>query len=161
MARPRVSNVRVTILLRGAGGESVSRDAASPTDDPEASGASATGGGKGSRKAAKAAKRDAAKAAKRAKAEHKAAKKAASKASKAIAAQAAAAEKAAKRRVKAAKQPFVNMSREFLARSEHRVVLVQIVHQGENPGLPAGSYPVTVRGRNCVDAQANVRYVVP
>jgi hypothetical protein len=38
-----------------------------------------------------------------------------------------------KRRVKAAKQPFVNMSREFLARSEHRVILVQIVHQGDSP----------------------------
>jgi hypothetical protein len=38
-----------------------------------------------------------------------------------------------KRRVKAAKQPFVNLSREFLARSEHRVVLVQIIHQGETP----------------------------
>lgn len=34
-------------------------------------------------------------------------------------------------------------------------------YQGENPGLGAGSYSVTVRGRNCVDAEAPVRYVVP
>lgn len=38
-----------------------------------------------------------------------------------------------KRRVKAAKQPYVNFSREFLARSDHRIILVQIVHQGETP----------------------------
>jgi hypothetical protein len=34
-----------------------------------------------------------------------------------------------RRQVKAAKEPFVNTSYEFLARSEHRIVLVQIVHQ--------------------------------
>ena len=39
-----------------------------------------------------------------------------------------------KRRVKAAKGPFVSISREFLARSENRVVLVQIVHEGDNLG---------------------------
>jgi hypothetical protein len=36
-----------------------------------------------------------------------------------------------KRQVKAAKQPFVTLSREFLARGDHRLVLVQIVHQGD------------------------------
>jgi hypothetical protein len=34
-----------------------------------------------------------------------------------------------RRQVKAAKSPYINVSREFLARSDHRVVLVQIVHQ--------------------------------
>jgi hypothetical protein len=34
-----------------------------------------------------------------------------------------------RRQVKAAKSPFISISREFLARSPHRVVLVQIVHQ--------------------------------
>ena len=34
-----------------------------------------------------------------------------------------------RRQVKAAKAPYINVSREFLARSSHRVVLVQIVHQ--------------------------------
>ena len=34
-----------------------------------------------------------------------------------------------KRGIKAAKQPFIGMSRETLARSDHRVVLIQIVHQ--------------------------------
>jgi len=34
-----------------------------------------------------------------------------------------------RRAVRAAKAPFISLSREFLARSEHRVVLVQIVHQ--------------------------------
>lgn len=37
-----------------------------------------------------------------------------------------------RRRVPAAKQPFVNSSLELLARSENRIVLVQIVHQGES-----------------------------
>jgi len=37
----------------------------------------------------------------------------------------------------------------------------QGTYQGENPGLPSGSYPVTVRGRNCVEAQSSLRYVVP
>lgn len=36
-----------------------------------------------------------------------------------------------RRRIPAAKQPFVNTSLELLARSDHRIVLVQIVHQGE------------------------------
>jgi hypothetical protein len=39
-----------------------------------------------------------------------------------------------KRRVKAAKGPFVSISREFLARSEHRIVLVQVVHEGDDLG---------------------------
>jgi hypothetical protein len=34
-----------------------------------------------------------------------------------------------RRSVRAARAPFVSVSREFLARSDHRVVLVQIVHQ--------------------------------
>jgi hypothetical protein len=34
-----------------------------------------------------------------------------------------------RRQVKAAKSPFISVSREFLARSDHRIVLVQIVHQ--------------------------------
>jgi hypothetical protein len=34
-----------------------------------------------------------------------------------------------RRQVKAAKAPFISVSREFLARSDHRIVLVQIVHQ--------------------------------
>ena len=34
-----------------------------------------------------------------------------------------------KRGIKAAKSPFIGMSRETLARSDHRVVLVQIIHQ--------------------------------
>jgi hypothetical protein len=34
-----------------------------------------------------------------------------------------------RRQVKAAKAPYISVSREFLARSDHRVVLVQIVHQ--------------------------------
>jgi hypothetical protein len=34
-----------------------------------------------------------------------------------------------KRGIKAAKQPFIGMSRETLARSDRRVVLIQIVHQ--------------------------------
>lgn len=36
-----------------------------------------------------------------------------------------------RRRVPASKQPFINTSLELLARSERRIVLVQIVHQGE------------------------------
>ena len=36
-----------------------------------------------------------------------------------------------KRRVVAAKEPFLSRSREYLLRSEHRIVLVQIVHQSE------------------------------
>jgi hypothetical protein len=36
-----------------------------------------------------------------------------------------------RRPVAAAKQPFISMSRELLLRSESRVVLVQIVHQGQ------------------------------
>jgi hypothetical protein len=34
-----------------------------------------------------------------------------------------------RRQVKAAKSPFVGVSREILARSDHRVVLIQVVHQ--------------------------------
>lgn len=34
-----------------------------------------------------------------------------------------------RRGIKAAKSPFIGMSRETLARSDHRVVLVQIIHQ--------------------------------
>ena len=34
-----------------------------------------------------------------------------------------------RRHVPAAKAPFVNVSREYLARSDHRVVLIQVVHQ--------------------------------
>jgi hypothetical protein len=37
-----------------------------------------------------------------------------------------------RRRVPAAKEPYVNTSLELLARSDNRVVLVQIVHQGES-----------------------------
>lgn len=37
-----------------------------------------------------------------------------------------------RRRIAAAKQPFVNTSLELLARSDHRVILVQIVHQRED-----------------------------
>ncbi len=37
-----------------------------------------------------------------------------------------------KRPVAAAKQPFINMSRELLLRNESRVVLIQIVHQGSS-----------------------------
>ena len=36
-----------------------------------------------------------------------------------------------RRRVPAAKQPYVNTSLELLARNDRRIVLVQIVHQGE------------------------------
>ena len=36
-----------------------------------------------------------------------------------------------KRGVAAAKSPFVSVSREYLLRSENRVILVQVVHQGE------------------------------
>jgi hypothetical protein len=36
------------------------------------------------------------------------------------------------RSVPAPKSPFVNVSREYLVRSEHRVVVVQIVHQGQS-----------------------------
>lgn len=32
---------------------------------------------------------------------------------------------------------------------------------GDVPALPSGSYPVTVRGRNCNDATTSLRYVVP
>jgi hypothetical protein len=39
-----------------------------------------------------------------------------------------------RRRVPAAKQPYVNTSLELLARNDKRVVLVQIVHQGESLG---------------------------
>lgn len=38
------------------------------------------------------------------------------------------------RRVPAPKAPFVNRSREYLLRSDHRVVLVQVVHQGDDAG---------------------------
>jgi hypothetical protein len=38
------------------------------------------------------------------------------------------------RGVAAPKMPFINRSREILLRSDHRIVLVQIVHQGDNPG---------------------------
>jgi hypothetical protein len=34
-----------------------------------------------------------------------------------------------RRQVKAAKSPFISVSREYLARSDHRIVLVQILHQ--------------------------------
>lgn len=34
-----------------------------------------------------------------------------------------------RRQVKAAKSPFVSVSREYLARSDHRIVLVQVLHQ--------------------------------
>ncbi len=37
------------------------------------------------------------------------------------------------RGVPAPKMPFVNRSREILLRSDHRIVLVQIVHQGRSP----------------------------
>jgi hypothetical protein len=37
-----------------------------------------------------------------------------------------------RRRVPAAKQPFINTSLELLARNDKRVVLVQIVHQGDS-----------------------------
>lgn len=37
------------------------------------------------------------------------------------------------RGVAAPKMPFINRSREILLRSDHRIVLVQIVHQGSNP----------------------------
>ncbi|MBX3207564.1 MAG: hypothetical protein KF764_21120 [Labilithrix sp.] len=37
-----------------------------------------------------------------------------------------------RRRVPAAKQPYVNTSLELLARNDRRIVLVQIVHQGES-----------------------------
>jgi len=37
-----------------------------------------------------------------------------------------------RRPVAAAKQPYINMSREFLLRTDSRVVLAQIVHQGES-----------------------------
>lgn len=37
------------------------------------------------------------------------------------------------RAVAAPKMPFVNRSREILLRSAHRVVLVQVVHQGDTP----------------------------
>jgi hypothetical protein len=37
------------------------------------------------------------------------------------------------RGVAAPKMPFINRSREILLRSDHRIVLVQIVHQGDNP----------------------------
>ena len=37
-----------------------------------------------------------------------------------------------RRRVPAAKVPYVNMSMEFLLRAENRIVLIQIVHQGES-----------------------------
>ena len=36
-----------------------------------------------------------------------------------------------KRGVAAAKSPFVSVSREFLLRSDNRIILVQVVHQGE------------------------------
>ncbi len=78
--------------------------AASSTDDPEASGAPAKGGGKGSKKAAKAAKRKAAKASKLAKRDAAVAKKSASKAAKKAATQVAKAEKAAKHAQKATRQ---------------------------------------------------------
>lgn len=39
-----------------------------------------------------------------------------------------------RRRVPAPKQPYVNTSLELLARSDKRIVLVQIVHQGESVG---------------------------
>lgn len=38
------------------------------------------------------------------------------------------------RGVAAPKSPFVNRSREFLLRSDKRIVLVQVVHQGDSPG---------------------------
>jgi hypothetical protein len=34
-----------------------------------------------------------------------------------------------RRQVKASKSPFISVSREYLARSDHRIVLVQVVHQ--------------------------------
>jgi hypothetical protein len=34
-----------------------------------------------------------------------------------------------RRQVKAAKAPYISVSREYLARSDHRIVLVQVVHQ--------------------------------
>ncbi|HMA97551.1 MAG TPA: hypothetical protein VKP30_32930 [Polyangiaceae bacterium] len=37
------------------------------------------------------------------------------------------------RGVVAPKAPFINRSREILLRSDHRIVLLQIVHQGDNP----------------------------
>jgi hypothetical protein len=37
-----------------------------------------------------------------------------------------------RRRVPASKQPYVNTSLELLARSQRRIVLVQIVHQGDS-----------------------------
>jgi len=37
------------------------------------------------------------------------------------------------RGVPAPKAPFINSSREFLVRGERRVLLVQVVHQGDNP----------------------------
>lgn len=41
-----------------------------------------------------------------------------------------------KRRVPAARTPFVNMSREILARGDRRIVLVQVVHQGDVVAQP-------------------------
>lgn len=38
------------------------------------------------------------------------------------------------RGIAAPKTPFINRSREILLRSDHRIVLVQIVHQGDNLG---------------------------
>jgi hypothetical protein len=39
---------------------------------------------------------------------------------------------AVERKVEAAKKPLVSHSREILMRGEHRIVLVQVVHEGEN-----------------------------
>jgi len=36
------------------------------------------------------------------------------------------------RKVEAAKRPFISHSREIVLRGEHRIVVVQIVHEGDN-----------------------------
>jgi hypothetical protein len=46
-----------------------------------------------------------------------------------------------RRRVPAAKTPFVNLSREYLARARHRIVLVQVVHP--NSGLGPVSHELS------------------
>ena len=40
-----------------------------------------------------------------------------------------------RRTVRGQRAPYANMSREILLRSDHRIDLVEIVHQGETPAL--------------------------
>jgi len=53
-----------------------------------------------------------------------------------------------RRRIPAAKTPYINMSREYLIRAEHRIVLVQIIHPVD------GLAPISAELRRAMDTLA-------